>query len=391
MKHEEEGMFARMNNKFILFSLFIVVGVLVPESWISMDVARNLEGANRYDEIVTGDMTAFNWTTTLNFPEQLSSQSINIGMIFTDIKSRFIELKVALDSLMLHRSCHVNFNFGVDDESKEWVEAYFKLRNFPATDIQFYSLEMSDELVKRVTESSIFRGGVAFFKINADQLFPTVDDMFLLDFDILVQKDICVAYSDVHNQLKEEKKMIMVAGEMGPWYDRNYGTQPIIGFDLPVEYKAFWTGINTGVMFLDLHQMREKKWTETWLTELQSGRYSADDYLALGEQSLMNAIAQIKPDIFGFMPYTFNFQINYDKNAHPQIDLQVALFEYVLIFHGSNRKYQQSYIQSLAHVAWLLHNPMHAGTIPSYIESGEITIENYKKKKSEIWWHLHNS
>lgn len=330
----------------------------------------------------------FNWKTTLHFPERLSNQTINIEMIFTNIKSRFLEVKVALDSLMLHRSCHVNFRFGVDAESREWVNAYFKMRNFSAADAQFYSLEINDERVKNAGQSSNFRAGVAFFKIHADQLFNPENEILLLDFDVLVQRDICVAYSDLHKQLMKEDKMIMVTGEMGGWYDRNFGAQTTIGADLPVNYNAIWTGLNTGIMFLDLRQMRTKNWTETWLEELQSGRYSAGDYLALGEQSLMNAIAQIKPEIFGFMSYIFNFQINHEDNEHPQIDLQLAFFENIFVFHGNNQRFRQSDARSLAHVAWLLHNPMHIGAIPSFIKSGAITIENYKEKKQEIWGYI---
>lgn len=183
--------------------------------------------------------------------------------------------------------------------------------------------------------------------------------------------------------------MILVAGEMGGWYDRNSGAQKTIGVDLPVDYKAFWTGLNTGIMFQDLRQMRKKNWTETWLKELQSGRYSPGEYFALGEQSLMNAIAQVNPEIFGFMPYTFNFQINFGGDQHPEVDLEFALFENIVVFHGNNGRYDQ-YVEtrSLAHVAWLLHNPMYTGTIPSFIKSGEITLENYKEKKLEIFWYV---
>ena len=392
-------MFASNNYKAILLPLILFAALLVfliSVSWTQMDSRflfwpqmnklGNKKVVQSYDEIITRDMANYNWNTTLSFPEQLSNQSktINIGIICTNIKSRFFELKVALDSLMLHRSCHVNFHFGVNAESREWVEAYFKLRSFSSTDVQFYSLEINNELVKNASESSSFRGGVAFLKINADQLFTTVDEMLLLDFDILVQGDICVAYSDVHNQLKEEQRMIMVTGEMGGWYDHNHGHQRKIGVDLPANFKGFWTGINTGVMFLDLHQMRTKQWTEAWIKELQSGRYSAGDYFALGEQSLMNAIAQDKPEIFGFMSYIFNFQIN----AFPMVDLQFALFEDITILHGSGGRFQLPDTRTLAHVAWLLHNPMHTGNIPAFIKSGEITIDNYKEKKVEIFWYV---
>ncbi|KAI2505325.1 glycosyl transferase [Fragilaria crotonensis] len=356
-----------------------------------MESLKNKTVARRYDEIITGEMTNFNWTTTLDFPDLLSNQAtaINVGMIFANIKYRFIELKISLDSLMLHRSCHVNFHFGVDPESREWVEAYFELRGFEATNVQFYSLEINDERIKNATQASEFGGGIAFMKINADHLFSPVNEMYLLDFDILVQRDICEAYSNLHEQLMKEDKMILIAGEMDKWYDRVSGVQKTIGVDLPADYRAFWTGINSGVLFLDLRQMRTRRWTEIWLNELQSGRYEISDYLALGEQSLINAIAQIKPEIFGFMPYTYNFQLNHFDDERPQVDLQLALFEYIYIFHGNNGKYRYGDIRSLAHVAWVLHNPMHTGTIPSFIQSGEVTIKNYKEKKQVIWWHIH--
>lgn len=355
---------------------------------VQVNQHRSLRVKLTYEQIVTGEKANLNWRTSLDFPQRLSNRGklVNIGMIFTNIKSRFLEFKVALDSLMLYRSCRVDFHFGVDAESREWVEAYFNLRDYPSTEVHFYSLEIGDELVKNATKSSGFRGGIAVFKIHADQLFKPLDEIFLLDFDILVQRDICEAYTNVKRRAKKESKMIMVAGEMGRWYDRTNGAQKTIGVDLPVEYKPFWTGLNTGIMFLDLHKLREKSWTETWLKELKSGRYSIGDYLALGEQSLMNALAQIKPEIFGFMPYIYNFQIS--DNEHPQVDLQFALFEDIYVFHGNGGKYQNSDAHSLAHVAWLLHNPMHLGSIPSFIKSGEITIENYKEKKEEIWWYL---
>jgi lipopolysaccharide biosynthesis glycosyltransferase len=388
-------MFSRINFKSITFPLLLFATFLYLLRYVSKTqiLSRTPKDILRKEKVARNDddLAQFNWTTSLDFPERLSNRAktIHIGMIFTHIKTRSMELKVALDSLMLYRSCTVNFHFGVDAESRESVEAYFKLRNFSAIDATFYAMEINDERVKHATRSSDFRGGIAFLKIHSDQVFSPVNEMLLIDFDILVQRDICAAYSDLQQQIKEEDKMILVAGEMGGWYDRNSGAQKTIGVDLPVDYKAFWTGLNTGIMFQDLRQMRKKNWTETWLKELQSGRYSPGEYFALGEQSLMNAIAQVNPEIFGFMPYTFNFQINFGGDQHPEVDLEFALFENIVVFHGNNGRYDQ-YVEtrSLAHVAWLLHNPMYTGTIPSFIKSGEITLENYKEKKLEIFWYV---
>jgi hypothetical protein len=57
---------------------------------LHVDSLRNKKLAPNYDEIITGDMALYNWTTTLDFPDQLLNQgeTIHIGMIFTNIKSR---------------------------------------------------------------------------------------------------------------------------------------------------------------------------------------------------------------------------------------------------------------------------------------------------------------
>jgi hypothetical protein len=63
---------------------------------------------------------------------------------------------------------------------------------------------------------------------------------------------------------------------MAPWYLHQKSK---IGLEVPAKYHPLYRGINTGIMFMDLGKMRLMNWTELWVSELNSGRFTKKDYL----------------------------------------------------------------------------------------------------------------
>jgi hypothetical protein len=96
-----------------------------------------------------------------------------------------------LDSLFYHRSCPVYLLFAVDDESARWIKAYLNLRDFDDVQFSFFPIGVSDMAVNTAKNTG-FRDGTALLKLEAHTLFPDVEDILLVDFDIVFANDICM-------------------------------------------------------------------------------------------------------------------------------------------------------------------------------------------------------
>jgi hypothetical protein len=95
-----------------------------------------------------------------------------------------------MDSLFHHRSCPVNLLFAVDNESEIWITAYLKLRDFDSVSYSFHSFNIS-ESVTNATKQTGFRGGTPLMKLETHNIFPHVEDLMLVDFDMVFANDIC--------------------------------------------------------------------------------------------------------------------------------------------------------------------------------------------------------
>jgi lipopolysaccharide biosynthesis glycosyltransferase len=101
-----------------------------------------------------------------------------------------LKVQVSLDSLFHQRSCPVNLLFAVDDESAKWIKAYLDLRDFDDVRYSFRPCIVSD-MAAEAAKKTGFRDNTALLKLETHTLFPGVDNIILIDFDVVFANDIC--------------------------------------------------------------------------------------------------------------------------------------------------------------------------------------------------------
>jgi hypothetical protein len=114
---------------------------------------------------------------------------------------------VSLDSLFYHRSCPVNLIFAVDDESAIWIKAYLSLRDFDEVNVSFWPSAVVSDMAVETARTTVARWGSAMLKLETHTLFPHVDDIILVDFDMVFARDICV---DAHVEMTRMKNVYVI-------------------------------------------------------------------------------------------------------------------------------------------------------------------------------------
>jgi hypothetical protein len=158
--------------------------------------------------------------------------------------------------------------------------------------------------------------------------------------------------------------------------------------------------------------MRQKNWTSIWIDELNSGRFTKQQYLKvcflflptrqLPDQNIVNAIGLHSPDLIGFLGYEWNFQDRDPAGMNRRRQLMHAGFSHITIFHG-NHGYFKTKKSSLMQLVWWMVYPLFFFTTQynpdqaeyyknvrpgNMIEEMKLTAGNYKDSMAEIWLRI---
>lgn len=182
----------------------------------------------------------------------------------------------------------------------------------------------------------------SLYKLVLEQLLPSVDQAVVINHEVLVVRDICVAshetfylmneYQAAGRKLSSSFNMFMgLAPEMSTVYleQETFAFKDVGGRSLA---PRLFVGLNTNVMFMDLSRMRESanSWNTLWSSVIAkwrretesigdassssssssslSGTATAKLY-ARGEQHVINLVAQRHPHSVLVLDCTYNIQL----------------------------------------------------------------------------------
>jgi len=265
---------------------------------------------------------------------------------------RVIEALTSISSMLHYRTCPVTVHIAGNLHDKQtWFDPYFRRNYDPDVDFHFIDLN------KHPIEEYYLHGLPSFresghrdarLKLVVDRLMPlSVKQVLVLDYDTLVLDDICQMTSSVfRNMNKTGSAFIAMAGEMAVYYVER-PAQHLIAFPGTKSMDPqHWNGLNSGVIFMNLEEMRRQHWSDLWMNDLQYAKQmyreavpSIEWFLfELGDQNMFNFVFRLHPNYFLELDNTYNFQLFHISNTNPALlrSLVCQHADHLKILHGNS-------------------------------------------------------
>jgi len=264
-------------------------------------------------------------------PINVSAPPLNVSVAIqlTEHSPKLLELFVALRSLLLFRSCPINFHLIAGDaQTEDLIKSWFMRhpRLLDQVQVQFHN--STGFRIK--TNFHAFAGT----KVLVHEVLPEyIHQVLLIDTDLVFADDVCRSVQSEFAQFNETQLMAL-AIEWSGWYPAAQH-----GFRLPEEIKAqlpksqrHLEGLNSGLILLHLDKMRAFNWTKKIESFGNTERW-------FGDQDFFNEMAIHYPEILRVLPLTFNWQ--FPNLACPEIPLDIHSF------HGNGGAFQNKVREGL--------------------------------------------
>jgi hypothetical protein len=243
-------------------------------------------------------------------------------------------LRATISSILEMRSCPIHFHFVVDAISEKVINSLFLddiLLDYMQYD--FYDdaliVERQRPLLQLKKHTEHGKGEWHFIKAlrraspELLDLPPHITNVMLLDFDILLIRDICPMYYDLQHQLEgDNKPAALLAPDMSAMYARVGALRRFISDQTRIPDEHRWSdsffGMNSGVVFVNLTAMRFMNWTSTYIDLMTHNSFaSIADLLRLPEQNIFNMMAVASNlTAVQYMSPAYNFQL---FTSHPRL------------------------------------------------------------------------
>ena len=209
-----------------------------------------------------------------------------------------------LKSILFYRHNPLHFHFITDSSAHLVLEQLMTTWQLPAVNYSFYATESIKDRVSWIPNIH-YSGVYGLMKLILPATLPlSVEKVIVLDTDLTVVTDIGLlwGYFSMMQQGKRRRKFLGLVENQSNWY---LGTiwknhQP---------WPALERGFNTGVMLMDLTEMRAHNWEEMWKKVAQRV-LQFQNHTSLADQDIINAVIKTLPDIHYHLPCSWNVQLS---------------------------------------------------------------------------------
>ncbi len=222
---------------------------------------------------------------------------IHINMIVsgaTTIK-RF---NVVVKSILFHSKNFFHFHLLTDEKGEHILSTIFNTWLLPRVNVSFYPISKAIHRVRHIP-SSHYSAIYAMTKLTLPYILPdSLHQVLFLDSDLILAGDISQLWS-MFKRMKKGKKLFGLVENQSDWYlNPKYKPWPAVG-----------RGYNSGVILLDLKQMRERNWKTMWQTTATEG-FLTHKNTPLADQDIINAAAKREGDLVLILPCVWNVQLS---------------------------------------------------------------------------------
>lgn len=302
------------DSKIALISCFVIVSLLTLLSRLtlhsifcqpdkqSIDITNDVpvHPAHRFD------------------PEQDDCKTINIASVvcgYNSTRSYYALLK----SILFYRSDRVHLHIFSDEIAQTILKTLFKTWNVTDLDYSFYNITEYEQDVAWITSTHYsHRYGLIKLKIIDALVASTksIDRAIVIDTDMLVLGNIARVWTEFDgSQDSLSPRSIGLVENQSDWYlrmDSNMSRAHRV-------WPAIGRGFNTGLIVLDLKQMRQLNattgWSDMWKRAAES-QLASELYTSLADQDIMNAIARVHSELVLKLPCNLNLQLH----DHSKVD-----------------------------------------------------------------------
>ena len=209
-----------------------------------------------------------------------------------------------LKSILFYRHNPLHFHFITDSSAHLVLEQIMTTWQLPAVNFSFYATESIGHRVSWIPNIH-YSGVYGLMKLLTPATLPlSVEKVIVLDTDVTVVTDIGLlwGYFTMMQQGKGRRKLLGLVENQSNWYLgtiwENHRPWPALG-----------RGFNTGVMLMDLTEMRGLNWSEMWKKVAQR-TLEFQNYTSLADQDIVNAVIKTWPDIHYHLPCSWNVQLS---------------------------------------------------------------------------------
>ena len=208
-----------------------------------------------------------------------------------------------LKSILFYRHNPLHFHFITDDKARLVLEQLMSTWQLPAVN---YSLYRTENIQHRITwiPNLHYSGLYGLMKLVLPRLLPlSVTEVIVMDTDTTVVGDLAQLWGYLQKMRQTEKRKVFgLVENQSNWYLgtiwENHHPWPALG-----------RGFNTGVMLLDLAEMRALNWDELW-EEVAREVLKVQHHTSLADQDIVNAVIKRHPDIYYSLPCSWNVQLS---------------------------------------------------------------------------------
>ena len=261
---------------------------------------------------------------------------------------RVIEILTSISSLLHYRTGPVTIHIAGNVFDKQvWFDPFFQRQNYTYNFIDLQSHPIDEYYLHNIPTYIQSGHRDARLKLVVDQLMPSsVKKVLVLDYDTLILVDVCRMMERVFDMMDNTSTFIAMAGEMASYYFEYLG-ESLFAYPATKSWDSQrWNGLNSGVIFMNLEEMRRQHWNELWYAELKNAKLLYPDAVpsvewflfGLGDQTMFNWVFKNHPAIFFELDNTYNFQLYHISKKDPSFlkMLVCQKAEYLKILHGNS-------------------------------------------------------
>lgn len=225
-------------------------------------------------------------------------ETVHIAFVVagTDAVRSFI---VVLKSLMFHRHCPLHIHFISDGIAQSSLSVLLNTWSLPFFKYTFYSTEAIKSMISWIPNGH-YSGIFGLMKLTLPYVLNHTDKVIVMDTDITIVSDVTDLWK-IFKQLIEEQKIIGLVENQSDWYLgtlwKDHNPWPAIG-----------RGFNTGIMLMNLKEMRKFGWSETWRI-ITKDTLPSHKYTSLADQDIINTVIKWNPSIVYRLPCIWNIQL----------------------------------------------------------------------------------
>ena len=275
-------------------------------------------------------------------PIETSRGSAHLLFMYGDLRADagYVDLMIMLASLIELRTCPLHLHFAVDHNLETLLNS--SLRDIPYLKYSYYDDSAIIE-AQRTLEPELPSQDIAFKKELRKAspellpLPPEANKVLMVDFDIMFIRDICSPFFELAKGL--ENAAAFLSPDASSLYTRSKRQAAYL---MPHEYKwqPSYVGFHSGVVMLNIEQMRASNWTAKYMESLFSPSRSINVFLNNKDQAIYNMMRrETNPPIVLFMSPSMNFQM-YSKEWRQTF---AANFwsKSITIMHGSRGTFRR--------------------------------------------------